>query len=75
MTDSPLHASMNKNNTNHVEYLEDPEKPASATPQYDRFGSFAKVDPKEIALVRKIDLYMMVWSALTFWKLNHFDDY
>lgn len=52
-----------KNDTDHVEYLGDPEKSSSA-PQYDRFGSFAKVDPKEIALVRKIDLYMMVWSAL-----------
>ncbi|GAW27382.1 putative MFS transporter [Rosellinia necatrix] len=26
----------------------------------DRFGSYAKVDPKEIALVRKLDMYMMV---------------
>jgi hypothetical protein len=29
-------------------------------PQYDKFGAAAKVDPKEIALVRKIDCYMMV---------------
>lgn len=28
--------------------------------QPDRFGSYAKVDPKEIALVRKLDLYMLV---------------
>ncbi|QRD91058.1 putative MFS transporter [Aspergillus flavus] len=56
-TTSPHDSSM-KNDTDHVEYLGDPEKSSSA-PQYDRFGSFAKVDPKEIALVRKIDLYMM----------------
>lgn len=61
-TTSPHDSSM-KNDTDHVEYLGDPEKSSSA-PQYDRFGSFAKVNPKEIALVRKIDLYMMVWSAL-----------
>ena len=75
MADSSPHASTEKDNSNHVEYLGDPEKSTSATPEYDRFGSFAKVDPKEIALVRKIDLYMMVWSAPTVWILSYFDDY
>lgn len=28
--------------------------------QADKFGSIAKTDPKEIALVKKLDLYMMV---------------
>ncbi|KAE8315070.1 major facilitator superfamily domain-containing protein [Aspergillus transmontanensis] len=59
MANTSPHNSSMKNDIDHVEYLGDPEKSSSA-PQYDRFGSFAKVDPKEIALVRKIDLYMMV---------------
>jgi hypothetical protein len=43
----------------YAEHIGDVEK-ASQVPQYDRFGAAAKVDPKEIALVRKIDCYMMV---------------
>ncbi|KAJ3557840.1 hypothetical protein NPX13_g9846 [Xylaria arbuscula] len=53
--------------------------------QPDRFGSYAKVDPKEIALVRKLDLYMLpaLWlmyflnfldrNAIVNGKLNHID--
>ncbi|KAI1346330.1 MFS transporter-like protein [Xylaria sp. FL0043] len=53
--------------------------------QPDRFGSYAKVDPKEIALVKKLDLYMMpvLWlmyflnfldrNAIVNGKLNHID--
>lgn len=37
---------------------DDPKKDIEQQP--DRFGSYAKVDPKEIALVKKLDLYMMV---------------
>ncbi|KAG6357426.1 hypothetical protein INS49_013303 [Diaporthe citri] len=29
------------------------------TEKHDRFGSVAKTDPKEIELVRKLDLYLM----------------
>lgn len=32
--------------------------------QPDRFGSFAKVDPKEIALVKKLDWHMMVCISI-----------
>ncbi|KAI1757015.1 MFS transporter-like protein [Xylaria castorea] len=53
--------------------------------QPDRFGSYAKIDPKEIALVRKLDTYMMpvLWlmyflnfldrNAIVNGKLNHLD--
>ncbi|EXJ80151.1 hypothetical protein A1O1_08293 [Capronia coronata CBS 617.96] len=40
--------------------------------QYDRFGSAAKVDPVEIALVKKIDLYMMPTLWLMYF-LNFLD--
>lgn len=43
--------------TEHVDHMEDGLK---TNVQYDRFGSAAKVDPKEIALVKKIDRHMMV---------------
>jgi hypothetical protein len=35
-------------------------------PQYDKFGSAAKTDPREIALVKKIDLYMMVGPCMQY---------
>lgn len=38
--------------------MNDPEKPVLV--ELDRFGAHAKVDPKEIALVKKLDLYIMV---------------
>ncbi|KAI0424840.1 MFS transporter-like protein [Xylaria sp. FL1042] len=62
---------------------DDPKK--NIIEQPDRFGSYAKVDPKEIALVRKLDLYMMpvLWlmyflnfldrNAIVNGKLNHID--
>jgi hypothetical protein len=40
----------------HIDHCDEVLKP---TPQYDKFGSAAKTDPREIALVKKIDLYMM----------------
>lgn len=36
------------------------QKVLQANDQLDRFGSYAKVDPAEIALVRKLDIHMMV---------------
>lgn len=32
--------------------------------EFDAFGARKKTDPKEVALVRKLDLYMMVRAAL-----------
>ncbi|KAF9894713.1 hypothetical protein FE257_006603 [Aspergillus nanangensis] len=52
----PPQIDSEKDVAHHVELA---EKPSGATPEYDKFGSFEKVDPKEIALVKKIDLYMM----------------
>ncbi|KAL4924555.1 putative MFS transporter [Aspergillus undulatus] len=47
----------------YAEHVSDVEK-SGQSPQYDKFGSAAKIDPKEIALVRKIDCYMMptLWA-------------
>ncbi|PYI32133.1 MFS general substrate transporter [Aspergillus indologenus CBS 114.80] len=42
-----------------MEHVEEAEKGIQTTPQHDQFGSTAKVDPKKIRLVRKIDAYMM----------------
>lgn len=36
------------------------QKALQSNDQLDRFGSYAKVDPAEIALVRKLDIHMMV---------------
>ncbi|RYP48113.1 hypothetical protein DL769_011245 [Monosporascus sp. CRB-8-3] len=38
--------------------------------QRDKFGSFEKVDPKEIALVRKLGMYMMWMYFLNFLNRN-----
>ncbi|KAK7755721.1 hypothetical protein SLS62_002333 [Diatrype stigma] len=35
------------------------DDPKKHVQQPDRFGSFAKTDPKEIALVKKLDWYML----------------
>jgi hypothetical protein len=50
-----------------------PSEPEELKPvheeQLDRFGAHAKTDPKEIALVKKLDLYMLVCVEITttFW--------
>lgn len=36
------------------------QKELQTNEELDRFGSYAKVDPVEIALVRKLDIHMMV---------------
>ncbi|KAI8303130.1 putative transporter [Colletotrichum sp. SAR11_240] len=68
----------------HVDYQED-LKPVDETRQPDKFGSVDKVDPKEIALVKKLDLYLMpiLWvmyflnfldrNAIVNGKLNNLD--
>lgn len=49
----------------HIDHQESPKKGGfQAHP--DKFGSAAKVDPKEIALVRKLDTYLMVSRSLHF---------
>ncbi|KAI9035866.1 putative MFS transporter [Aspergillus affinis] len=48
-----------KRGEEHIEHVEQNDEPLKSTTQYDRFGSAKKTDPKEIALVRKIDIYMM----------------
>lgn len=51
-----------KNNISHVE-TRDEEDQIQKTDQnvkVDAFGASAKTDPKEIALVKKLDWYMMV---------------
>jgi hypothetical protein len=45
----------------------DPEKPTVVG--FDRFGAHAKTDPVEIALVRKLDLFIMA-SSLHFFYLE-----
>ncbi|KAJ3521927.1 hypothetical protein NM208_g13080 [Fusarium decemcellulare] len=42
----------------HVDFQDDIKKPADEE-QHDKFGSHVKTDPKEIALVKKLDLYLM----------------
>ncbi|KAJ6079708.1 hypothetical protein N7467_009461 [Penicillium canescens] len=46
-------------NDSHVEHLDHIGDGLKTSPQYDRFGSAVKSDPKEIALVKKIDIHMM----------------
>lgn len=45
----------------------DPEKPTIVG--FDRFGAHAKTDPVEIALVRKLDLFIMV-SSLPYFNFD-----
>lgn len=61
MSDFPRHGVIEKE-APYAQHIGDVEK-SEQIPQYDKFGSAAKVDPKEIALVRKIDCYMMVWPV------------
>ncbi|KAL6352420.1 hypothetical protein LRP88_14187 [Fusarium phalaenopsidis] len=42
----------------HVDFQEDIMKPTDVE-QHDKFGSHAKTDPKEVALVKKLDMYLM----------------
>jgi hypothetical protein len=56
-------------NDSHVEHLDHMEDGLKISPQYDRFGSAVKVDPKEIALVKKIDWHMMVLHTLNIFQI------
>ncbi|KAJ0365429.1 hypothetical protein COL26b_012058 [Colletotrichum chrysophilum] len=61
-----------------VDHVDDQEdlKPVDERRQPDKFGSVDKVDPKEIALVKKLDLYLMNFldrNAIVNGKLNNLD--
>lgn len=45
-----------------VGYVEKLQHEAQANENLDKFGASAKTDPREIALVRKLDWYIMVWQ-------------
>lgn len=58
-TDVP-HISDNR--IEHAEIVGDGVMPMVAKDKVDQFGGHVKVDPAEISLVRKLDLYMLVRS-------------
>lgn len=62
-TSAPVPACIEKVEEGATEHVENQDNEKSAE-RHDRFGSVAKTDPKEIALVRKIDLYLMVREDL-----------
>jgi MFS family permease len=74
MTAQLDHIDSTKDKRNDAEMFEDvgPEKPIPTAEKYDRFGAHEKTDPKEIALVKKLDRWIMpmLWSM--YW-LNYLD--
>lgn len=44
------------------------EKPVAKIGKVDEFGAHTKTDPKEIALVKKIDFYILVRASVDGWK-------
>lgn len=44
----------------HIEDFDDPEKPQAPAARQDYSGAAEKTDPVEIALVRKLDRWIMV---------------
>lgn len=61
MTDQTKH----KNSTEHIDTISVNEQPSK--PQYeelDKFGASLVKSPAEVALVKKLDLYMMVSLSL-----------
>jgi hypothetical protein len=62
MTAQLDHIDSTKDKRNDAEMFEDvgPEKPIPTAEKYDRFGAHEKTDPKEIALVKKLDRWIMV---------------
>ena len=55
-----INESHQKNRIEHAEIIGEGILPIVAKDKVDEFGGHAKVDPKEIALVKKLDLYMLV---------------
>ncbi|RYO92556.1 hypothetical protein DL766_002363 [Monosporascus sp. MC13-8B] len=66
---SEVHPTKEDVTLEHHELGDDPKKNVQ---QPDKFGSFQRVDPKEIALVRKLDMYMMPTLWLMYF-LNFLD--
>lgn len=62
-TSVPLSTAIEKVEEGATEHVENQDG-GKNTERHDRFGSVAKTDPKEIALVRKLDLYLMVCKDL-----------
>lgn len=62
-TSTPVTTSIDKVEEGATEHVENQDGEKN-TERHDRFGSVAKTDPKEIALVRKLDLYLMVCDGL-----------
>lgn len=62
-TSVPVPTCIEKVEEGVTEHVENQDNENNAE-RYDRFGSVAKTDQKEIALVRKIDLYLMVCQYL-----------
>lgn len=62
-TSAPVPTCIEKVEEGATEHVENQDNDKNAE-TYDRFGSVAKTGPKEIALVRKIDLYLMVREDL-----------
>lgn len=60
-----------KSNNVYIEY-DEPQKGLPSVQKTDQFGAHEKTDPKEIALVKKLDRYIMpmLWSM--YW-LNYLD--
>lgn len=50
----------------HVETIDDVVKPKIE--KVDEFGAHSKTDPKEIAIVKKIDWYMLVSTTRGGWR-------
>lgn len=64
----PTTPVVNKNQALHVEAQSDNNEQKLIMPEIekvDHFGAHTKTDPKEIALVRKLDIYMLVSSVLS----------
>jgi MFS family permease len=70
--DQELGISRKQDNEAQIFEDENPEKPVPKVDTYDRFGAHEKTDPKEIALVKKLDRWIMpmLWSM--YW-LNYLD--
>ncbi|RYO99149.1 hypothetical protein DL764_006891 [Monosporascus ibericus] len=66
---SEVHPAEEEVTLEHHDLGDDPKKNVQ---QPDKFGSFERVDPKEIALVRKLDMYMMPTLWLMYF-LNFLD--
>jgi hypothetical protein len=64
MTTTPTRVTTNDRKgeiaVDHIDFQNDDPKADVALEGRDRFGGYAKSDPKEIALVKKLDLYLMV---------------